>query len=128
MSGCTGNLDTCQHVTDLEAERDAALARVRELESANAAGQGRRVATCPEPACSPLHPCALCGRTEYPVEYSSDGKTPLPSGCVVVFDNGELVWICRRCSRDPAALERLETDDSLTANAPAHGRDERSVP
>jgi hypothetical protein len=68
-----------------------------------------------EPACSPLPPCALCGRTEYPVEYGPR-QNKLPAGSLVGFDNGERVWICRRCSRDPAALERLETDASLTAN------------
>jgi rubredoxin len=87
----------------------------------NAAGQGRRVATYPEPACSPLHPCALCGRTEYPVEYGPR-QNKLPAGSLVGFDNGERVWICRRCSRDPAALERLETDVSLTANADLTGQ------
>jgi hypothetical protein len=71
------------------------------------------------PHCSPLPPCALCGRTEYPVEYGPR-HNKLPAGCLVGFDNGGKVWICRRCSRDHAALERLErleTDASSTANS-----------
>jgi hypothetical protein len=70
--------------------------------------------------CSPLPPCALCGRTEYPVEYGPR-HNKLPAGSLVGFDNGGQVWICRRCSRDPAALERLETDASLTANTSMKG-------
>ena len=61
---------------------------------------------------APLPPCALCGRTEYPVEYGPRHNR-LPAGSLVVFDNSDQVWICRRCSRDPATLERLEADVSL---------------
>jgi len=83
---------------------------------ANVSGEGREA--YPAPACSGLPPCALCGRTEYPVEYGP-GQNILPAGILIGFDNGGQVWICRRCSRDPAALERLETDARLKANAPA---------
>ena len=68
-------------------------------------------ATRPD-ACSQLPACVLCGRTEYPVEYGPR-HNKLPAGSLVGFDNGDQVWICRRCSRDPAAIERLENDPAL---------------
>jgi hypothetical protein len=70
-----------------------------------------------EPACSPLPPCALCGRTEYPVEYNGPNN-PLPSGSWVYFDNSERVWICRRCSRTPDAFDRLEMGASVPKETP----------
>jgi hypothetical protein len=60
-----------------------------------------------------LPPCALCGCSEYPVE-CGPRQNKLPAGCLVVFDGGQSVWICRRCSRDPMVMERLESDPTIT--------------
>ena len=94
----------------------ARIAKMGDRLRMNAPRQDRSEATYPARGCSPLPPCVLCGRTEYPVEYGPR-QNKLPAGSLVGFDNGGQVWICRRCSRDPAALERLETDASLTANS-----------
>ena len=102
--------------TDVFDRMKVLVQEVHDLRKANAERQGRREATYSERSCSPLPPCVLCGRTEYPVEYGPR-QNKLPAGSLVGFDNGQQAWICRRCSRDPAALERLENDPSIvTAN------------
>ncbi len=59
-----------------------------------------------------LPPCRLCGKSKYSPEYGPKGNK-LPAGSVVGFDDGKTAWICRKCSRDPDAFDRLERMDDL---------------
>ena len=64
---------------------------------------------------SQLPSCSLCQRSDYPPEYGPN-QIRLPAGSWVIYETGETVWICRRCSRDPVALARLEQDPSILEN------------